>query len=150
MIISFDLDDTLISNKFEIEKSNLFHQFLGAESLRKGTIDLFKVLKKQNHKIYIYTTSYRRESRIKWMFYSYGISADFIINQQKHQKKLRKTNVYCSKFPPIFNIDIHVDDSVGVEREGEKYGFKTIIISETDDNWTQTILKEINLKNQIA
>lgn len=82
------------------------------------------------------------------MFYSYGISVDFIINQQKHQKKHRKKDVYCSKFPPIFNIDIHVDDSIGVEREGEKYGFKTIIISETDDNWTETILKEINLKIQ--
>ena len=148
MIISFDLDDTLISNKFEAEKSNWFHQFLGAESLRKGTINLFKELKKQNHKIYIYTTSYRSESRIKWMFYFYGISVDFIINQQKHQKKLRKTTIYCSKFPLIFNIDIHVDDSIGVEREGEKYGFKTIIISETDDNWTETILKEINLKIQ--
>ena len=45
MIISFDLDDTLISNKFKIEKSNLFHQFLGAENLRKGTIDLFTELK---------------------------------------------------------------------------------------------------------
>lgn len=46
MIISFDLDETLISNKFESEKSNWFHQFLGAESLRKGTINLFKELKK--------------------------------------------------------------------------------------------------------
>lgn len=45
MIISFDLDETLISNKFEAEKSNWFHQFLGVESLRKGIIDLFKELK---------------------------------------------------------------------------------------------------------
>lgn len=143
MIISFDLDDTLISNKFELEKTNFFQRLFGIESIRKGTIDLFKELKKQKHQIYIYTTSYRSESRIKWTFYSYGVSVDFVINQQKHKKRLRKTNVYSSKFPPAFNIDIHIDDSVGVEIEGRKYGFKTIIISETDHNFTQTILSKI-------
>lgn len=144
MIISFDLDDTLISNKFELEKPNLFQRFFGLERIRKGTIDLFKELKKQKHQIYIYTTSYRSESRIKWTFYSYGISVDFVINQQKHQREINEKDIYCSKFPPIFNIDIHVDDSIGVEMEGLKYGFKTIIISETDENWTQTILSKIH------
>lgn len=145
MIISFDLDDTLISkNKFQLEKTNLFQQFFRIEGLRKGTIELFKEIKNRKHKIYIYTTSYRSESRIKWMFYSYGISVDFIINQQKHQKKIRKQNIYCSKFPPMYNIDIHIDDSIGVEMEGEKYGFKTIIISEKDEKWTQVILNEID------
>lgn len=143
MILSFDLDDTLISNKFELEKTNFLQRILGIECLRKGTIDLFKELKKQKHQIYIYTTSHRSESRIKWMFYSYGIAVDYIINQQKHQQKLRNTNIYSSKFPTVFNIDIHIDDSMGVEAEGKKYGFKTIIISETDKNWTQTILKKI-------
>ncbi|TPG45383.1 hypothetical protein [Flavobacterium pectinovorum] len=144
MIISFDLDDTLISNKFELEKSNLLQQFLGLENLRKGTVDLFRELKKQKHQIYIYTTSYRSESRIKWTFYSYGVSVDFVINQQKHQKSIRKKDMYCSKFPPMFNIDIHIDDSIGVEMEGYKYGFKTIIISEKDENWTQTILSNLH------
>ena len=144
MILSFDLDDTLISkNKFDLEKSNLFQRFLGVESIRKGTIDLFKEIKKQKHQIYIYTTSYRSELRIKTTFYSYGIPVDFVINQQKHLKRMHKMDVNCSKFPPIFNIDIHIDDSVGVEMEGQKYGFKTIIISETDENWTQTILSKI-------
>ncbi|WP_428233109.1 hypothetical protein [Flavobacterium sp.] len=141
MIISFDLDDTLISkNNFQLEKSNLLQQFLGIEGIRKGTISLFKEIKKQKHQIYIYTTSYRSESRIKWMFYSYGISVDFVINQQKHNRRISKKNIHCSKFPPLFNIDIHVDDSIGVEMEGQKNGFKTIIISETDENWTETIL----------
>jgi len=145
MIISFDLDDTLISkNKFELEKSNLLQQFFGLENLRKGTIDLFRELKKQKHQIYIYTTSYRSESRIKWTFYSYGVSVDFVINQQKHQKSIRKKDIYCSKFPPMFNIDIHIDDSIGVEMEGQKYGFKTIIISEKDENWNQTILSNLH------
>ncbi|RKR05488.1 hypothetical protein C8C83_4838 [Flavobacterium sp. 90] len=144
MIISFDLDDTLISkNKFQLEKTNFLQRFFGIECLRKGTIDLFKELKKQKHQIYIYTTSYRSELRIKWTFCSYGISVDYIINQQKHQKMISKTNIHSSKFPSMFHIDIHVDDSIGVEMEGQKYGFKTIIISETDEDWTQTILNKI-------
>ncbi len=150
MIISFDLDDTLISkNKFQLEKTNFLQRILGIESLRKGTIDLFKELKKQKHQIYIYTTSCRSESRIKGTFCSYGISVDYVINQQKHQKKSSKTNIRCSKFPPMFHIDIHVDDSIGVEMEGQKFGFKTIIISEIDENWTQTILSKINLHQEL-
>lgn len=145
MIVSFDLDDTLISKKFELEKVSLFQRFLGIESIRKGTINLFQEIKEQKHDIFIYTTSYRSELRIKWTFYSYGIPVDFVINQQKHQKIIQNTGIYCSKFPPIFHIDVHVDDSIGVEMEGEKYGFKTIIISETDKNWIQTVLNRINL-----
>jgi hypothetical protein len=145
MIISFDLDGTLIAqNKFQLEKMNLFQQLFGIEVLRKGTIELFKEIKNRKHKIYIYTTSCRSESRIKWMFYSYGIPVDFIINQQKHQKKIRKLDIHCSKFPPIYHIDIHVDDSFGVQMEGEKYHFKTIIISEKDDNWANSTLNKID------
>ena len=143
MIISFDLDDTLISNKFDIEKIYLFHKLFKIEKLRKGTIDLSKELKKQNHKVYIYTTSYRSIRRIKWMFYFYGLSVDYIINQQKHLRNIKKFDFNSSKFPPMFEIDIHIDDSQGVKIEGEKYGFRTIIISEFDENWTQTILKSI-------
>lgn len=143
MILSFDLDDTLISNKFESEKTNFFQRLLGIECLRKGTVNLFKELKKQKHQIYIYTTSYRSESRIKWTFYSYSISVDYVINQQKHQQRIKAKNIHSSKLPSMFNIDIHVDDSIGVEMEGNKYGFKTIIISETDENWTQTVLEKV-------
>ncbi|GGF15899.1 hypothetical protein [Flavobacterium limi] len=141
MIISFDLDDTLIAkNKFRLEKTNLFQQLFGIENIREGTIDLFKQIKKRNYKIYVYTTSHRSARRIKWTFCSYGIPVDFVINQQKHQKEIKKHNINCSKFPPMYNINIHIDDSVGVEMEGEKYGFKTIIISEKDEDWVQTIL----------
>lgn len=144
MIISFDLDDTLISNnKFDLEKVNLIQKIFRIEKLRKDTIVLFKELKRRKHKIYIYTTSHRSVSKIKWMFYSYGISVDYIINQQKHQRSLLNKNIYCSKFPPLFNIDLHIDDSKGVQIEGEKYGFKVIVISETDKNWIESILKSI-------
>ena len=144
MIISFDLDDTLISkSKFELEKETVIHKLFGIESIRIGTIKLFKELRAKNHKIYIYTTSFRSKARIKLMFYSYGIPVDFVINQQKHEIEVTKSGKNVSKYPPKFGIDIHVDDSLGVEMEGEKYGFKTIIISEKDKNWTETILNRI-------
>lgn len=145
MIISFDLDDTLIAkNKFDLEKRNLFQKVFGLECIRAGTVNLFRKLRSEKHKIYIYTTSHRSTLRIKWTFYIYGVSVDNIINQQKHQRKIKKLNFNCSKFPPMFDIDIHIDDSEGVKMEGEKYGFRTIIITESDKNWTQTILNSIS------
>ena len=78
------------------------------------------------------------------MFLSYSIPVDFIINQQMHNKKVRKKGKNVSKFPPEFGIDIHIDDSAGVEMEGKKFGFKTIIISPDETDWTSIILKKID------
>ena len=142
MIISFDLDDTIISKtKFPLEKETFFHRILGIERIRLGTRDLFKELKARGHKIYIYTTSFRSKSKISLMFYSYGIPVDYIINQQKHTRNVKDKNI--SKFPPQFGIDIHIDDSLGVKMEGEKHGFNSIIISEKDKNWAAEIIKNL-------
>jgi len=145
MKISFDLDDTIISaNRFSLEKRSFLAKIIGAERIRLGTIALFKALRERKHKIYIYTTSYRSVLKIKLMFLSYGIPVDFIVNQQLHEKRVRKKGKNISKFPPEFGIDIHIDDSAGVEMEGKKFGFKTIVISINDTNWTNTILKKID------
>lgn len=60
MIISFDLDDTLIPGikKFETEKRSISQKLCGIEKIRFGTIELMKSCKLQGHKIYIYTTSH--------------------------------------------------------------------------------------------
>ncbi|MCX8531620.1 hypothetical protein [Chryseobacterium luquanense] len=144
MKISFDLDDTIISTtKFSLEKESLWSKIVRAERIRLGTIRLFKELRAQNNKIYVYTTSYRSKVKIKLMFLSYGIPVDFVVNQQLHDKRVRKRGKNISKFPPEFDIDIHIDDSIGVEMEGMKFGFKTIIVSMDDENWVNTILKKI-------
>lgn len=144
MKISFDLDDTIISKtKFSLENESLIQKIIGAERIRLGTIKLFKELRTKGHKIFVYTTSYRSKAKIKLMFLSYGIPVDFVINQQLHTKRLKMKGKNISKFPPAFDIDIHVDDSVGVQMEGEKYGFKTIIISVSDENWVETVLEKI-------
>ena len=40
--------------------------------------------------------------------------------------------------------DIHIDDLKGVEIEGEKLGFKTIIVNTNDKNWVMKILNYVD------
>jgi hypothetical protein len=146
MIISFDLDDTLIPGikKFETEKRSIFQKLCSIEKIRIGTIELMKSCKLQGHQIYIYTTSFRPANKIWWTFYTYGIKLDKVINQKKHEATLRTQSTLYSKYPPAFNIDIHIDDSKGVEIEGNRFNFKTIIISEDNHKWTEDILRIIS------
>ena len=143
MIISFDLDDTLISVIFDTEKQSIIQKILGLEKIRYGTIELFKKLKSEGHIIYIYTTSFRSLIKIKLTFLTYGTSVKKVINQEVHNQKLKQKSTRISKFPPAFGIDIHIDDSIGLKIEGEKYNFKTIIVKVNDENWVDTIFNEI-------
>jgi hypothetical protein len=145
MTISFDLDDTLIpgTKRFETEKQTIIHRLFGLETIRLGTVELFKELRSKGHRIYIYTTSFRSTTKIKLTFYSYGIPVDTVINQQRHDRQLRENKTMMSKFPPAFNIDVHVDDSPGLRIEGQRFNFRTIIVAEHDKNWGQEILKSL-------
>lgn len=149
MIISFDLDDTLIPGvkKFETEKRSVFQKLSGIEKIRLGTIELMKSCKRQGHQIYIYTTSLRPTSKIWFTFFTYGIKLDKVINQKEHEATLNDQSSLYSKYPPAFNIDVHIDDSKGVEIEGNRFNFKTIIISEDNLTWTEDILKILATPN---
>lgn len=141
MIISFDLDDTLIpsTRTFSVEKQNWILKVMRSEKIRKGTIQLFTELKNDGHQIYIYTTSFRERWKVLLMFRLYGIPVDRFINQDHHTKEARMHGHTCSKYPPAFGIDVHVDDSDGVSIEGERHNFRTIIIKDTDPDWTLTV-----------
>lgn len=76
------------------------------------------------------------------MFYLYGIRLDKVINQQVHNQFVRIPSK-PSKYPPAFNIDLHIDDSKGVEMEGNHFNFRTVIISEDNLNWTNDVLAAI-------
>jgi len=145
MIISFDLDDALIPGTkiFETEKQNLIQRLAGIEKIWLGTIKLFNELRSQRHSIYIYTTSLRPVLKTKLTFYAYGIPVDKVINQKYHDEELKENKGRCSKFPPAFGIDLHVDDSPGLRIEGERFDFKTVIIEEKDIDWTQTVLESL-------
>ncbi len=73
----------------------------------------------------------------------YGFKLNKVINQRSYEKALSNKIAPCSKYPPLFNIDIHIDDSQVVGIEGQRHKFKTIIVSETDATWVDTVLSKI-------
>ncbi|MCE7997014.1 MAG: HAD family hydrolase [Roseivirga sp.] len=138
MKISFDLDGTLIplgENTFPVERKTAMQNTLKIEPLRVGTRAVFKALKMAGHEVGIYTTSFRSYRMIKFWLWSYGLKADFIINEQLAGPKLRQMNIGASKYPPAFNIDLHIDDLPGIALEGERYGFETLLV----DNGLQNL-----------
>lgn len=141
MRISFDIDDTLILRENPQISSD---RLLNGEVLRQGTLDLLAQLQKK-HEIWIYTSSYRPSWLLKLSFAIKGIRIRRVINDDTHRKKCREMNLksFPTKFPSLFDIDLHVDDSVGVEKEGEMYGFNVLRISQEDLNWTQLVLEEV-------
>lgn len=145
MKISFDLDDTLIPGRvdFPTEKQNAFQKFLGIEPVREGAIKLMKRLKSDGHSICIYTTSYRKTIAIRFSFWTFGIVLDSVINQTRHEEVLQEKRNLFSKYPPAFNIDLHIDDSPGVGLEGQRFKFKTVIVND-DKLWTEQVLSSIN------
>jgi hypothetical protein len=149
MNISFDLDSTLIPNgeEFKTEKKGWFAVLLQIEKIRLGAPELIQQLQKEGHIICIYTTSFRSKFRIRKTLKYYGISVNKIINQLENQKVLKALNINSSKYPPAFNFDVHIDDLKGVGIEGERYGFRTIIIQPRDRDWTNTIFNNLYKKN---
>lgn len=152
MIISFDLDDTIIpsAKRFETEAQHLLQRVLKLEKIRVGTIQVMKHLKTKGHKIYIYTTSLRSTAKIWWTFYLHGIKLDKVINHTLHETVVTSKFGVFSKFPPAFNIDFHIDDSHGVQMEGDRGNFKTIIVDAADPGWVQKILNEIDVSEHAA
>ena len=146
MKISFDLDDLLIPGikQFDTERQGFLQKIFKTEKLRLGTVELFKDLKSQGHQICIYTTSFRTPYKIWLTFFLHRLNLDGIINKTLHDKKIMNTGLSCSKYPPMFNIDIHIDDSEGVKIEAQRHNFRAIIITENDKNWTETVLTGIN------
>lgn len=143
MIISFDLDDTLIPGmkQFPLEPQRIWQRCLAKERLRAGTVRLFQTLRNRGHEVYVYTTSYRSVNRIKWLFWLYGIRLDKVINKPIHDRVLGQRAGRISKYPPAFNIDVHIDDSPGVEREGKLYSYRVFIVSEKENDWVEKLLQ---------
>ena len=146
MTVSFDLDDLLIlsDKKAATEPGGFLQRILGIEPLRSGTKDLFAALRKNGHKIFIYTTSFRSERRIRLTFLLQGLKIDRIINQNEHDRICRRNNIRYSKYPPAFGIDVHVDDLPGVGIEAQRSGYEAIIIDPNDPQWTIKILTRLS------
>lgn len=142
MRISFDIDDTII---FYDKTKNGKDRLLNGEYLRCGTLSLFKELQR-DHDLLLYTASLRSPWLLKLSFWLKGIKLSGVINQDIHDslKYELKLQNFPTKYPSKFGIDLHVDNSKGVVLEGEKYGFKVLLIDEEDKDWIETVKEGIN------
>lgn len=140
MRVAFDLDNTLIRNDFDfplaVAQRPLWQKLLQTEPLRLGTQELFAFCRAHGWEVWIYTTSYRSPLYIRKLLWVYGLRADGIVNQARHNQRV---SVKSTKHPPTFGIDVLVDDSRGVQLEGERFGFNVIQLEPADFNWVATI-----------
>ncbi len=146
MRISFDLDGTLfVSNQKDAGPAMFnFVQRGKVAMLRKDARLLMAALKERGWEICIYTNSLRsRQSLIVWAG-RLGISLQDVINQQIHENKCNDLGVLPAqvplKMPTWFQIDLHVDDSEIIAREGRENGFEVPLIKEDDPEWVDKVL----------
>lgn len=147
--ISFDLDDTLICYHqgalYEPRLSFLRRLFLHEEPLRFGARGLLRQLRARGWECWIYTTSYRSPLGVRWWLLMHGIRVAGVINQNVHDRYLRRSphDYPPSKNPRAFGIHLHVDDSEGVWLEGKQYGFRVVVLSPHDEDWTSKVMKAV-------
>lgn len=149
MRVSFDLDETLIRRGSVDERENgwltralrPWH----AEPLRRGTRTLFRELRRLDCSIWIYTTSERTSWQIRWWLIRHGIRVDGIVNGGRHRRALagRTFARLPSKYPPAFDINLHVDDSEGVRMEGKQHGFRVLVVQPNDADWAAKVLSAL-------
>ena len=115
------------------------------EPLRRGAVDLLRRLQSLGHEVVIYTTSYRSPRSVRWWLRCYGIRTGQVVNQAIHQREVGRLSLpYTpSKYPPAFNIDLHVDDLPGVAIEGQRHGFDVLVVEPHDRDWTRHILNAV-------
>ncbi len=147
--VSFDIDDTLACQLHHcaVEQSWLpacVHRWLG-EPLRIGTRALTRELRRQGCSIWVYTSSGRTPSYIRRWLLLYGIRVDGVVNSVLHNRALMNNGLSKgpSKFPPAFDIDLHVDDSEGVRTEGHDHGFRVVVVHPEDERWAQRVLDAV-------
>ncbi|WP_046244500.1 hypothetical protein [Hymenobacter terrenus] len=140
MRLAFDLDNTLIrcGYDFPLEQPQwpILAKLLGQEQLRNGIMKLTDHCRQQGWEVWVYTTSYRGAWRIRRLFWLHGIRLDGVVNQQRHDREVRAR---CTKHPPSFGIDLLIDDSEGVRIEGERHGFRVLVVAPEDTQWTQKV-----------
>jgi FMN phosphatase YigB (HAD superfamily) len=152
MRVSFDIDDTLVLRDAQaVSESGLLPAWVmrrACEPLRAGSKSLFRELKAQGCEVWIYTSSLRSTFQIRYWLALHGLWVDGIVNDDLHRRKIEELNLekMPSKYPPAFGIDLHVDDSPGVELEGRQLGFSVIVIGQQDSDWTQKVITAVNVR----
>jgi hypothetical protein len=149
MRISFDLDETLICRRGTVPVepgygSAVARRWFG-EQLRLGTRALFGELQRRGCRLWIYTSSGRAAWRIRAWLWLHGLRVEGIVNDRRHRQALsrRRFSRAPSKYPPAFAIDLHIDDSEGVRMEGDRHGFRVVIVRPGDEDWAAQIVDAV-------
>ena len=68
-----------------------------------------------------------------------------------HEQEVSRLSLPRSptKFPSLFDIDLHVDDLPGVAVEGEEHGFDVLVVDPHDEDWTARILKTVAARTSV-
>ena len=147
MIISFDLDGVLFVDPVDYETEPPlrfpFSRFY-PDRLRKGTVDLIRRLRREKFKVWVYTSSYRKERYIRWLFRHYHVKFDRIVNGTRHDKEVQRDRKdrLPAKMPNYYRISLHIDDEETVVQNGKLYGFRVLRVSDPDPLWAEKILEE--------
>ena len=150
MRISFDLDDTLIcygaNTPCEPRPLWLWRMLTTGEPLRQGARLLMQTLSIQGCDLWIYTTSPRSPASVRLWLWSYGIWVRRVVNRDAHDRELRRVPHAFppSKNPAAFGIDLHVDDSEGVRIEGDRHGFRVVVVAPEDESWATKVLSAVD------
>ena len=146
MRVSFDLDEVLFVSP-ETHKTEPPLPFplnrIFKERLRLGTPSLIHELQALGYEVWIYTSSFRSERYIRWLFRFYGVRFDGIVNAQRHLKEVQRSNrtTLPQKLPNRYRISLHVDDESVVCSWGREYGYSTYQLNAQDDDWTEKVLR---------
>lgn len=147
MRISFDLDDTLICRQAGVPREpalSWFYRMLGGgEPLRRGAVALMRQLQLDGWDVWIYTTSLRKPAAVRRWLRCHGVRVAGVINQDIHLARMSRSPVASppSKNPAAFGIDLHIDDSQGVGLEGQRHGFKVLVLALDDTAWVERVLE---------
>ena len=140
MRLAFDLDNTLIRCGYEFPistpKHRIWAKLLSNEQLRHEIKELTDSCRQRGWEVWVYTTSYRSAWQIRKLFWLHGISLDGVVNQQRHNHEVQAR---CTKHPPSFGIDFLIDDSEGVRIEGERHGFRVLVVAPEDAQWAEKV-----------
>ena len=94
------------------------------------------------YEVWVYTSSFRSERYITFLFRLYGIRFDGIVNGNRHLKEVQRNNrtVLPQKMHSHYRISLHIDDETVICSMGSRYGFRTYQLDAQDDNWQEKII----------
>ena len=150
MRVSFDLDEVLfvLPETHKTEPALVFpFNKIFRERLRLGTPDLIKELQHLGYEVWVYTSSFRSESYIRWLFRLYGVRFDGIVNGDRHLKEVQRKNktILPQKLPNRYRISLHIDDESIVCSLGRQYRYHAYQLEAQDDEWKEKIIGQAEI-----